>query len=98
MMAETPEARLKRLRMRSSRRGIKEMDLILSPFADTALPEMNESELSAYDALLAENDQDLYLWVTGQASPPRRFKQLVGQIAAHAREQGSAKHAVNASR
>ena len=33
-MTETPENRLKRLSMRSMRRGIKEMDLILTRFAD----------------------------------------------------------------
>ncbi len=32
-MSETRENRLKRLQMRSMRRGIREMDLILSSFA-----------------------------------------------------------------
>ena len=36
-MTETFEHRLKRLKMRSMRRGIKEMDLILSAFADARL-------------------------------------------------------------
>ncbi len=32
-MQETAEARLKRMRMRSWRRGTKEMDLVLGPWA-----------------------------------------------------------------
>ena len=84
-MAEPQEARLKRLRMRSMRRGIKEMDLILSAFADDRLADMDDVALDLYDALLSENDQDLYQWVTGQAAPPVRFSGLISQISAHAR-------------
>lgn len=80
-MGETPEARLKRLKMRSMRRGIKEMDVILSRFADARLAAMDEAGLAAYDALLAENDQDLYQWVTGQAEVPERFGALIDEIA-----------------
>ena len=36
-MGETAEARLKRMAMRSWRRGTKEMDLVLGPFADAHL-------------------------------------------------------------
>lgn len=80
-MTESSEDRLKRLRMRSMRRGIKEMDLILSAFAGARLREMDEDDLALYDALLHENDQDLYQWVTGQAAPPERFAVLIGRIA-----------------
>lgn len=70
-MQITPEeARLKRLRMRSWRRGMKEMDLILGPFADAGLAALTPAELDAYERLMEENDQDLYLWVTGAAEAP----------------------------
>lgn len=84
-MAEAPEARLKRLKMRSMRRGIKEMDLILNAFADARLAEMDEATLAQYDALLSENDHDLYQWVTGQAAAPGRFADLISEISAHCR-------------
>ena len=80
-MIETPENRLKRLKMRSMRRGIKEMDLILSAFADANLARMDEAELSVYDALLNENDQDLYQWVTGQVTAPALYVALMDDIA-----------------
>ena len=80
-MIETPEHRLKRLKMRSMRRGIKEMDLILSAFADANLARMDEAELSLFDALLNENDQDLYKWVTGQVATPAPYAALMNDIA-----------------
>jgi antitoxin CptB len=70
LIDEAPKARLKRLKMRSWRRGTKEMDLILGPFADAHLAGMAEADLITYDALLDENDQDLYPWISGQSTPP----------------------------
>ena len=67
-MTEARDIRIKRMKMRSMRRGIKEMDLILSAYADRNLAGMNTAGLDNYDALLQENDQDLYQWVTGQSS------------------------------
>lgn len=77
---ETPENRLKRLRMRSMRRGIKEMDLILIRYADARLAELSPAELDLYEALLSENDQDLYQWVSEQAAPPPPLADLIGDI------------------
>ena len=65
-MSELPEHRIKRLAMRSMRRGIKEMDIILSAYATENLETMDEATIQLYDVLLDENDQDLYQWVTGQ--------------------------------
>jgi antitoxin CptB len=84
-MTEVPADRLKRMRMRSWRRGTKEMDLILGPFADAQLSSLDPESLDLYDALLAENDQDLIGWMLGQTAPPARFAPLVAMIAAHAR-------------
>jgi len=80
LVGETPENRLKRLKMRSMRRGIKEMDLILTAYADANLASMDEAMLSQYDALLNENDQDLYQWVTGQVAAPAPYGNLIGDI------------------
>ncbi|MBE0554895.1 MAG: succinate dehydrogenase assembly factor 2 [Rhodobacteraceae bacterium] len=85
-MTETAEARLKRMAMRSWRRGTKEMDLVLGPFADAHLAGMDAGTLELYDALLHENDQDLLPWVLGQVQPPDRFAPLIGRIGVFARE------------
>ncbi|MYM56504.1 succinate dehydrogenase assembly factor 2 [Thalassovita mangrovi] len=79
-MTETREHRLKRLAMRSMRRGIKEMDIILSRYADAKLETMSEAELDAYDRLLSENDQDLYQWVSGQAEAPAHVADQIADI------------------
>ncbi|WP_299698985.1 succinate dehydrogenase assembly factor 2 [uncultured Tateyamaria sp.] len=80
MSDEPREHRLKRLHMRSMRRGIKEMDLILSTYAGRHLADMTDAELDVYDTLLNENDQDLYRWVTGQEAAPTHLADLVGAV------------------
>ncbi len=80
-MSEDRSIRIKRLAMRSMRRGIKEMDLILSAYADSHLASMSDAELDAYEALLEENDQDLYQWVSGQMDAPSQHADLVAKIA-----------------
>ena len=84
-MSETVQARLKRMRMRSWRRGTKEMDLILGPYADARLDAMEGAALDLYDALLEENDQDLYPWVSGAQPCPPQYLELLTEIAAFAR-------------
>ena len=63
---EDRQTRLKRLTMRSWRRGIKEMDLILGPYADAMLTTLTADELDDSEARLAEHDQDLYPWVSAR--------------------------------
>lgn len=85
-MIETAEARLKRLKMRSWRRGTKEMDLVLGPFADRHLADLDAADLATYDRLLLENDQDLMAWILGQSTPPDWVGPLLARIADFARE------------
>jgi len=75
-MTESPEIRLKRLRMRSWRRGTKEMDLILGRFADMGLAALSPEWLDSYEDMLGENDHDLYLWFSGRISFPEEYQQL----------------------
>lgn len=82
---ETAEAALKRMAMRSWRRGTKEMDLVLGPYADAHLASLSAEKLALYDALLDESDQDLLPWVLGQNPAPARFADLLAEIATFAR-------------
>jgi len=70
------ETRLKRLKIRSWRRGTKEMDLILGPFADGPLRDLDDPLLGAFEVLLDENDNDLYLWASGGGEPQQHTKIL----------------------
>ncbi|SEN84111.1 antitoxin CptB [Loktanella fryxellensis] len=80
-MTEAIETTRKRLIMRSMRRGIKEMDLILSNFASRALAGYDADALQVYEDLLEESDLDLYRWVSGQQAAPAPFAPLVADIA-----------------
>jgi antitoxin CptB len=79
---EPPEVRLRRMRMRSWRRGIREMDLVLGGFADAALAELAPAELDAFEALLAENDHDIYQWVAGRAEAPAAHRGTIDRVKA----------------
>ncbi|MEM1383855.1 MAG: succinate dehydrogenase assembly factor 2 [Pseudomonadota bacterium] len=78
---ETRETRLKRLAIRSWRRGTREMDLILGGYADACLSELGEDRLAAYEELLEENDQDLYAWVAGTVEASLAHRDMVERIA-----------------
>jgi antitoxin CptB len=81
---------LKRMRMRAWRRGTREMDLILGPYADACLAGLTPEGLALFEALLDENDHDLYAWITARIGPdaqgpgPVRFAATLDGIAAHA--------------
>ena len=79
-MTESIDHKRKRLKMRSMRRGIKEMDLILRRYSDLYLATMSEAALDHYDALLSENDQDLYQWCSGQVAPKAEFADVIDHI------------------
>lgn len=63
------EAKRKRL-MWHSRRGMLELDLLLVPYAEACLQQMDAAALAAYETLLGQEDQDLFLWLTGRAEAP----------------------------
>ncbi|HEX4193317.1 MAG TPA: succinate dehydrogenase assembly factor 2 [Stellaceae bacterium] len=69
-MDEATETRRKRLYFQSTHRGTKESDLLLGAFADAHLAAFTATQLDAYEALLNENDGDIYDWVTGRCAPP----------------------------
>ena len=82
MTQTTPDrtTREKRLRIRCWRRGTKEMDLILGPFADTGLGVLDDDGLSAFETFLDENDNDLYTWVAGTAETPERHMATIDHL------------------
>jgi antitoxin CptB len=79
-MTEPLDVMRKRLHMRSIRRGIKEMDLILMAFSKAKLAGLDAAQLAAYDALLSENDHDLYQWVSLQTVEPTKYVELMDMI------------------
>ena len=77
--AALPERRrleLERLRWRS-RRGLLEMDLVLTRFMERRLEQLDENELRAYAQLLQESDTILLDYVNGRAEPDIELHQHI---------------------
>ncbi|MEM8959535.1 MAG: succinate dehydrogenase assembly factor 2 [Pseudomonadota bacterium] len=70
-MTVSRETRLKMLKIRAWRRGTKEMDLLLGPFADGPLRALDDVDLDRFEALMDEPDDMLYKWVSGETDAPR---------------------------
>lgn len=83
-MTEPRDVKIKRLHMRSIRRGIKEMDLILSDYATKHLPDLSDADLDLYDQLLSESDLEIYSWITGQKAAPEHYAQMMETVVAGA--------------
>lgn len=69
----TDETRLKKLRFRAWRRGFREADLILGPFADKHVQDFTPDELDWFERLLEQPDQDLYAWILEREPAPAEF-------------------------
>ncbi len=68
------------------------MDVILSTFAERRLATLGAGEVALYDALLSENDHDLFRWVSGRDPAPDRFRPLVAEIGAEMARSRAARH------
>ncbi len=70
-----------------SRRGMLELDLLLMPFAREVFPQLNADDQLLYQDLLAEEDQDLFVWLLERGEPTQpRFKTIIARILAHSRK------------
>lgn len=90
-MADTdvrPNERLGRICFRAWRRGFREADLVLGPFADQVGPTLSEDELNDFEALLAQDDDhELYAWIIGSTPTPEAYETpLMGRIRTFMRE------------
>ena len=72
-MPPVNEDHVKRARLRAWRRGFREADLILGPFADAHAAAMTPAELAQFERLLEQNDHDVYAWIVGAAPVPAEF-------------------------
>ena len=67
----------KKLKLRSWRRGTKEMDLILGQFADKNLGTLSEKDLLVYNELLECDDHHIYDWILSKEKVPEKFEKIV---------------------
>jgi antitoxin CptB len=64
------DARLRKLKFRAWRRGFREADLILGPFADNHVAGFTPEELDWFEAMLEAPDHDLYNWIVERDPTP----------------------------
>ena len=76
------ETRLKRLQFRAWRRGFREADLILGPFADSRAPSLSEDQTLVFEQLLDLPDHDVYGWIVSETAPPPFAADVIGLIRA----------------
>ena len=82
-MTDDSKAHLQRLRYRASRRGSRELDLLLGRYAEHTLDTMNEKELEEFGELLGCPDPLLQAWITGgDDAVAGTFKSLIRRIRA----------------
>ena len=65
-----------RLIYQSCYRGVKELDVLLCPFARAELPEYDEKTLASYEDLLALDDTTLWQILSRQIPPPENLNAL----------------------
>ena len=69
IISET-EKRRKRLYFQCHHRGSKESDLLLGGFARAHLSTLSEDQIDRLEALLANDDADIYGWLTDRLPVP----------------------------
>ena len=74
---------LKRLTYRSWHRGCKETDLVLGTYCDQNIATLKAEELQRFEALLDEEDADIWAWLTGKTPCPKpKFAHLIAELQA----------------
>jgi len=70
----------------SCRRGMLELDVLLGNFLKEAYMDLSLAEQEDFIRLLNENDQDLFIWLTGKNTPiDVNFAKMVVKIREHAK-------------
>ncbi|WP_019529946.1 succinate dehydrogenase assembly factor 2 [Dasania marina] len=70
----------------ASRRGMLELDLILVPFVEQRLRNLDADDLQRYLDLLESEDNDLFAWFLGRGKPEdNELAIIVNKIIAHVR-------------
>lgn len=49
---------------------MRELDLLLGPFADAEIHRLSDAELADFELLLEVPDRDFFSWLTAEAQPP----------------------------
>ena len=68
------------------RRGMLELDVLLGNFLEEAFVTLSDEDQAIFVKLLDNNDQDLFMWLTGRVVPTDPIlHQMVEKIRTHAK-------------
>lgn len=65
-----------------SRRGLLELDLLLAPFVEGHLDDLDATTCASYVALLANEDLDIFDWLQAKSPPPGDLASIVAFVRA----------------
>ena len=68
------DPRRRRILYRCWHRGIREMDLVFGQFAEAEIAGLPDEALDELEAIMAEEDNDLVKWITGEKPVPEQFR------------------------
>jgi antitoxin CptB len=71
--SEGLDAHRRRLLFRAWHRGMRELDLIMGRFAESAIEQLTADELIEFEDLMKVPDRELLAWVTGEADVQANF-------------------------
>lgn len=77
-----PRERGERARWRS-RRGLLELELMLTPFAKDRFESLSPPMMSAYERLLSYDDLDVHAWLLDRDEAPEDVREIVADIRRH---------------
>jgi len=80
MLKKDKQEFIKMLIYKSNYMGCRENDIIFGRFASNNLHNMPDNKLLLYRDLLAENDANLFTWVTSQSPVPKKYSALIEKI------------------
>ncbi len=67
------DPRRRKILFRAWHRGMREVDLLMGPYADARLAELSEAELDDLENLMEEVDRDIFKWLIGEGQVPAQF-------------------------
>lgn len=81
------DPRRRRALFRAWHRGMREMDLLLGPFADARIAGLADHDLADFEALMEIPDDELLTWIVGRVpvAPSYRSRVFDSIVAFHTR-------------
>ncbi len=64
----------------ATRRGMLELDVILTPYLQQTFASMNQEAIAHFKSFLEQDDPDLYAWLMGFETPKAEFQELTQNI------------------